>query len=57
MLTTRGSKSKAKIPKGNIIEIPRETDIETTKSTYNNGILEIIFKKKEQAKGKTIKIE
>jgi HSP20 family protein len=39
------------------IEIPAETDIETAKSTYNNGILEITFKKKEQTKGKTIKIE
>jgi HSP20 family protein len=39
------------------IEIPPETDIETAKSTYNNGILEITFKKKEQAKGKTIKVE
>jgi len=40
-------------------EIPAETDIETAKSTYNNGILEITFKKKGQtkAKGKTIKIE
>ena len=39
------------------IEIPPETDIETAKSAYNNGILEITFKKKEQAKGKTIKVE
>jgi len=39
------------------IEIPVETDIETAKSNYNNGILEITFKKKEQTKGKTIKIE
>lgn len=40
------------------IEIPPETDIETAKSSYNNGILEITFKKKEQqAKGKTIKVE
>jgi len=39
------------------IEIPAETGIETAKSTYNNGILEITFKKKEQTKGKTIKIE
>ena len=39
------------------IEIPPETDIETVKSAYNNGILEITFKKKEQAKGKTIKVE
>ncbi|MGC1933197.1 MAG: archaeal heat shock protein Hsp20 [Candidatus Nitrosopolaris sp.] len=39
------------------IEIPPETDIETAKSAYNNGILEITFKKKEQTKGKTIKVE
>ncbi len=39
------------------IEIPSETDIETAKSNYNNGILEITFKKKEHTKGKTIKVE
>jgi HSP20 family protein len=41
------------------IEIPQETDIETAKSTYNNGILEITFKKKAETKpkGKTIKVE
>ena len=41
------------------IEVPPETDIETAMSTYNNGILEITFKKKDQAKskGKTIKVE
>ena len=39
-------------------EIPSETDIETAKSTYNNGILEITFKKKQtKIKGKTIKVE
>jgi HSP20 family protein len=40
-------------------EIPPETDIETAKSSFNNGILEITFKKKDQAKGKgkTIKVE
>jgi HSP20 family protein len=39
-------------------EIPPETDIETAKSTYNNGILEITFKKKQtKTKGKTIKVE
>ena len=38
-------------------EIPPETDIETAKSAYNNGILEITFKKKVQPKGKRIKIE
>ena len=42
-----------------VIEIPPETDIETVKSTYKNGILEITFKKKEQTKpkGKQIKVE
>ena len=42
-----------------IVEIPPEADIETVKSRYNNGILEIIFKKKEQSKpkGKEVKIE
>jgi HSP20 family protein len=41
------------------VEVPPETDIETAKSTYNNGILEITFKKKEQKKprGKEIKVE
>lgn len=41
------------------IEIPPETDIETARSAYNNGILEITFKKKEQTKpkGKIIKVE
>jgi HSP20 family protein len=39
-------------------EIPAETDIETAKSSYNNGILEITFKKKQtKTKGKTIKVE
>ncbi|MGC2684889.1 MAG: hypothetical protein WA323_23770 [Candidatus Nitrosopolaris sp.] len=33
------------------------TDIETAKSTYINGILEITFKKNEQTKGKTINVE
>jgi HSP20 family protein len=42
-----------------IVEIPPETDIETAKSIYKNGILEITFKKKEQTKpkGKQINIE
>ena len=39
------------------IEIPPETDIETAKSAYNNGILEITFSKKEQVRGKAIKVE
>jgi HSP20 family protein len=41
------------------IELPPEVDTETVKSTYNNGILEIAFKKKEQTKpkGKEIRVE
>jgi len=42
-----------------VIDIPLEADIETVKSSYKNGILEIIFKKKEQItpKGKEITVE
>jgi HSP20 family protein len=42
-----------------VIELPSEADAETVKSTYNNGILEITFKKKEQTKpkGKEIRVE
>jgi len=42
-----------------VVEIPPETDIETAKSTYKNGILEITFDKKQQTKpkGKQINIE
>jgi len=42
-----------------VIDLPPEADIETAKSSYRNGILEITFKKKEQTKpkGKQINIE
>jgi HSP20 family protein len=42
-----------------VVEIPPETDIETAKSIYKNGILEITFKKREQTKpkGKQINVE
>jgi HSP20 family protein len=42
-----------------VIELPPEANTETVKSTYNNGILEITFKKKKQTKpkGKEIKVE
>jgi HSP20 family protein len=33
-----------------VIDIPTDADIETVKSTYKNGILEIVFKKKRKLK-------
>src|SRR3954465_4442675 len=41
------------------IDLPQDVDIETARSTYNNGILEVAFDKKRQTapKGKEIKIE
>ena len=41
------------------IDLPEEADIETARSTYNNGILEITFNKKEQKKpkGRDIRVE
>jgi len=33
-----------------VIDIPPDADIETVKSTYKNGILEIVFKKKRKLK-------
>lgn len=43
-----------------LIELPKEADIETAKSIYNNGVLEITFNKKKEdikPKVKEIKIE
>jgi HSP20 family protein len=42
-----------------VIDLPPAADIEKAKSSYRNGILEIIFKKKEltKPKGKQINIE
>ena len=42
-----------------IVEIPPQADIETIRSSYNNGILEIVFNKKDEkgSKGKEIKID
>jgi HSP20 family protein len=40
-----------------IIEVPSEADIETARSTYKNGILEIVFNKKAKPHGKQINIE
>ena len=41
------------------IDVPEDIDIESAKSNYNNGILEITFKKKEQQKpkGRQVNIE
>ena len=41
------------------IELPMEANTETARSTYNNGILEVTFGKRENAKpkGKEIRIE
>lgn len=42
-----------------VVEIPPDTDMNTARSTYKNGILEVTFNKKEQSKpkGKQISIE
>jgi HSP20 family protein len=42
-----------------VIDIPPEADIETVKSAYKNGILEIVFNKKERAKpkGKEVRVQ
>jgi HSP20 family protein len=42
-----------------VVEIPAEVDVQTIKSTFKNGVLEIIFRKKEQTKpkGKEVKVE
>ena len=42
-----------------IIDLPKQADIETARSTYNNGILEVTFDKRgeNKPKGKEIKIE
>jgi HSP20 family protein len=43
-----------------VLNLPKSADIETARSTYNNGILEVTFDKKKEEqkpKGKEIKIE
>jgi HSP20 family protein len=43
-----------------VIDLPKSANIETARSTYNNGILEVTFDKKKEEqkpKGKEIKIE
>jgi HSP20 family protein len=48
---------KAKRKYHRIINLPSETNIETARSTYSNGILEIIFQKKTPSRGREIKID
>jgi HSP20 family protein len=40
-----------------IVELPPDADIDSVKSNYKNGILEITFSKKERPKGKEIKVD
>ncbi|AFU59503.1 small heat-shock protein [Candidatus Nitrososphaera gargensis Ga9.2] len=49
-----------RLPRGKyhrVIDLPSDTDIETAKSKYTNGILEITFNKKAKPKGREIKID
>jgi len=57
MLEVKSTNSQRKYFK--IIDLPPEADLDTAKSTYNNGIIEIVFKKKENVKpiGKEVKVE
>ena len=48
---------KAKRKYHRIINLPSETNLETARSTYSNGILEIIFQKKTPSRGREIKID
>lgn len=40
-----------------IVDLPPDADIDSVKSSYNNGILEITFNKKAKSKGKEVKVE
>ena len=40
-----------------VVDIPADTDAESVKSTFKNGLLEIAFKRKNKPKGKEIKVE
>ena len=54
-ITTTGAQRKYH----KTVEIPTEADIDSARSNYNNGILEIVFNKKENVKpkGKELKVE
>ena len=40
-----------------VVDLPKEADIETARSTYNNGVLTITFNKKLRPKGRNITVE
>jgi HSP20 family protein len=41
-----------------VVDIPAaDVDLQSVKSTFKNGLLEIVFKRKEKPKGKEVKIE
>lgn len=40
-----------------IVDLPPDADIDSVKSNYRNGILEITFSKKERPKGREIKVD
>ena len=42
-----------------VVDLPPKADIETGRSSYNNGILEVTFNKKKETKpkGKEVKVE
>ena len=48
---------KAKRKYHRIIDLPSETDVETARSTYSNGTLEIIFDKQSKPRGREIKVD
>ena len=48
---------KAKRKYHRIIDLPSETDIDTARSTYSNGILEITFDKQSKSRGREIKVD
>ena len=40
-----------------IVDLPPDADIDSVKSYYKNGILEITFNKKVKPKGKEVKVD
>ena len=48
---------KAKRKYHRIIDLPSETNIETARSAYSNGILEITFEKQSKPRGREIKVD